>query len=347
MLEEIVRWWLDQIGSLLPQSLGRRTVLPDAMIVAFEGAAYELALRQRDAVNRLAQFERNAQGMRALQQRLAHMRSGAMSLTLRVPASAALAKTIFLPLAARRNLAEVLVFEMSRETPFDASEVLWGFRVKQEDRAAGRMEVQLVVVPRSFFEGEIAALAAAEIRPDAVEVDGLGWPCRMAFGAAPRDEGFVARRAPLVLSGVTAALAVAVLITPFIRQEMQLGELRDSMAAIETEVRAAVTMKKEIEKLSGAADFLVQERARVGNTLTMLAAVTRVIPDNSYLTGFELHGGQLTLSGKSPSAAGLIVKLAETKLFKEPGFSEPVTRPKGDDLETFTITTTAVTAGGK
>ncbi len=346
MFRELYRWWLDQLAGLLPQALRRPgAVLPDATIVGLEPGAYTLSLRRNGGVNSLARFERNSQGIRALQQRLAGLGANAPGLALGLPRERVLAKRVTLPLAARADLAQALAFEIARETPFEEGEVLWDYTLVRVDRALGRLEAELVLVPRAPLADDIAAIAAAHLAADAVEVEGLARPYRMALGGSARREGRAPQRAMPALAALTVLLALAAVLTPFVKQQWALGRLGSEIAALDSDVHAAAAMRSELEKLSKAADFLGTERARIGSPLATLAALTRVVPDDSYLTVLTLRDGQLTIAGRSPSSAGLIVKLAATKTFKDPAFVEPVVRAKGDDLEFFTIRT-AVAAGG-
>jgi general secretion pathway protein L len=65
--------------------------------------------------------------------------------------------------------------------------------------------------------------------------------------------------------------------------------------------------------------------------------VTRVLPDDSYLTELELLQRKLTLSGRSVAAARLIGAFAANGEFRNPSFAAPVTRIEALRQEIFTI----------
>ena len=116
------------------------------------------------------------------------------------------------------------------------------------------------------------------------------------------------------------------------------------MAALDREVAAgraaaaeADRLRQEIDRLSGSADFIESERDKVGRPLVVLAAATRILPDDTYLTEMELRQRKLTLSGRSAAAARLIGALAADGEFRNPGFSAPVTRIEALQSELFTI----------
>src|SRR5262249_20138108 len=89
---------------------------------------------------------------------------------LRVDQSAVLAKTVTLPLAAERELQQVLTFEMDRETPFKGEELYWIYRVVAADRQVGRLSVRLWLLPRSTLDPLLTKLAQDGIRPSRLEI---------------------------------------------------------------------------------------------------------------------------------------------------------------------------------
>jgi general secretion pathway protein L len=134
-----------------------------------------------------------------------------------------------------------------------------------------------------------------------------------------------------------AALAIATVVTPFVRQELTLASLDGQVAAARAAAAEADNLRQEIERLSGSAGFIESERDKAGRPLVVLAATTRVLPDDTYLTEMELRQRKLTLSGRSAGAARLIGALAADPEFRNPGFSAPVTRLEALRAELFTI----------
>jgi general secretion pathway protein L len=86
-----------------------------------------------------------------------------------------------------------------------------------------------------------------------------------------------------------------------------------------------------------SAGFIESERDKAGRPLVVLAAATRILPDDTYLTEIELRQRKVTLSARSAGAARLIGALASDPEFRNPGFSAPVTRLEALRAELFTI----------
>jgi hypothetical protein len=68
----------------------------------------------------------------------------------------------------------------------------------------------------------------------------------------------------------------------------------------------ADSLRQEIDRLAGSADFIESERDKAGRPLVVLAAASRVLPDDTYLTEMELQKRKVTLTGRSAAAARLI-----------------------------------------
>jgi general secretion pathway protein L len=265
-------------------------------------------------------------------------RTSSRASVLRVDQSEVLAKTVTLPLAAERELEQVLTFEMDRETPFKAEELYWIYRVIAVDRQNGRLSVRLWLIPRSTLDPLLTKLAEDGIRPSRLEVSngpdrGLSLPLDGNGGRVPHASA----RLFWPAAACCAALALAAVVTPFVRQELTLSTLKREIAGGRAVADEADNLRKEIERLSGSAGFIEGEREKAGRPLTVLAAATRVLPDDTYLTEMELRQRKLTLSGRSAGAARLIGALAADGEFRNPGFSAPVTRLEALRAELFTI----------
>ncbi len=69
-----------------------------------------------------------------------------------------LCKEFKLPLAAESNLAQVLAFEMDRQTPFKASAVYFDWKVLDRAETPGQLRLQLFVMPRPEVERTLDTL---------------------------------------------------------------------------------------------------------------------------------------------------------------------------------------------
>jgi general secretion pathway protein L len=81
-----------------------------------------------------------------------------------------LGKTLTLPLAAERELDQVLGFEMDRETPFKTEEIYWNHRIEGVDRQNGRLSVRRALLPKANLAPLLTAVGQFGIRPRRAEI---------------------------------------------------------------------------------------------------------------------------------------------------------------------------------
>ncbi len=133
------------------------------------------------------------------------------------------------------------------------------------------------------------------------------------------------------------ALGFAAVVIPFVRQELALASIEQETAAGRTAAAEADSLRQEIDRLAGSASFVESESEKSGRPLAVLAAATRILPDDTYLTDMELRQRKVTFSGRSAAAARLIGPLVAGGAFRNPGFAAPVTRVEALGMELFTI----------
>lgn len=266
-------------------------------------------------------------------------------LELSLPSAPVLRKHLTLPLGARANLDSLLGFEIERETPFASDEIYWAYEIAREDRALGRLDVELVVIPRSSVDPILNAARRAGLTPACVEVtraDGLPITIGLAGGSPMQQRG--EQRRLVGLAAATGALALLALTLPLVRQQFQMADTRSKIETLTAPAEEAATLRRSIDRAAAASAFLAGEQTRSGNTLAALAAVTQAIPDTTYLTALSLRSGHLTLTGLSPQAAALVGSLATSRVFRDPAFASPVVQADGG-LELFTISVTLPAPG--
>lgn len=339
MIREFFSWWGGQLADLLPQELRRSTFgAADALIITPIGRLGDGAdgvaadLRRHGKETPLGRFSLGAIGLAELPRA-----AGGMTV-LRLGMSDVLGKTVTLPLAAERELDQVLGFEMDRETPFKAEELYWNHRIAAADRQTGRLTVRLSLMPRANLDPLLADLRAIGIEPQRVEIaDGPDAGSYLPLNGNGHRPYHAVNRLLWPAAACCAALALAAIVIPFARQEQALASLEGEVTAARAAAAEADTLRQEINRLSGSAGFIESERDKAGRPLAVLAAATRILPDDTYLTEMELRQRKLILSGRSAGAARLIGALAADGEFRNPGFSAPVTRLEALKAELFTI----------
>ena len=339
MMRDFFNWWLGQLLELLPRRFRRDGAhAGDALVIAPIGPLGDVdgvtaSLRRGGRETPLGRYPLGTSGLAGLP------RASGKPAVLRLRESDVLQKTVNLPLAAERELRQVLAFEMDRETPFSAEELYWDYRVDSVDRAGGRLSVRLALLPKASLAPILAALRGAGIAPRRAEItDAEGKACHLPLDGNGGRLETPSRRLLYAAAACCAALGLAVIVTPFIRQSLALAAVDGRVAAGRVAAAEAEGLRRDIDRLSGNVDLIERERDKAGHPLEVLAAATRVLPDDTYLSEFALRHRKVTLSGRSAAAARLIGPLSASGEFNNPAFAAPVTRLEALHAEVFTIT---------
>lgn len=341
MVREFLLWWFGQLAELVPRRWrGSKDAIGDALVIVPTGPplgsidTVDINLRRGGREAPLGRFAISGDALDRVP------RLAGIPTVLQLDSSEVLGKTLTLPLAAERQLEQVLEFEMDRETPFRAEELFWTYRVARRDRQTGHLLVRLLLLPRAKLESLFTALADIGLKPAWAEiVAGADQGSRVPLADHQGGpHGLVGRWPVWSAAAVCLLLAVGAVLVPFARQAMDFSNIEPRITADRESTAEAEKLRQEIDQLSGSIGLIESERAKAGRPVAVLAALTRLLPDDTYLTEFIQQQRKVTLSGRSAAASRLIGVLAGDDLLRNPAFTAPVTRIEATRSEVFTIT---------
>jgi general secretion pathway protein L len=341
MFRKFFLWWFGQLAELVPGPLrGPDTAARDAVLITPAGPLSEMtddidvSLRRGGRETSLGRFGISESRLDRVP------RATGTPAILRLDAGEVLGKTLSLPIAAERQLEQVLEFEMDRETPFNAEELFWTYRLARRDRQTGTLLVRLLLLPRARLEGLLAGLDGIGLKPSWVEIAG-GPDQSSQIPLSDRQaepHGFARRWSVWAAGAVCICLALAAVLVPFARQSTESADIERRIAANRQIATQAEKLRQEVDQLSGSIGLVESERVKAGRPVAVLAALTRLLPDDTYLTEFTQQQRKVTLSGRSAAASRLIGMLAGDELLRNPAFAAPVTRIEATRSEVFSIT---------
>lgn len=331
MLSEVLSWWTQQMLDLLPSRLRRRDAGPaDGLVIACDVApdrvdSIDLAMRHRHRDTPLGRFTTDETGMLAARVAIGNRRPPAT--ILRLPPGSLLERQVALPLAAEQGIQNVVAYEMDRFTPFTAEEVYWTVTVQRRDREQGRLHVLISLITRSSVAPLLTALAQAGTRPTVLEGNGPGGILRLIVLAAPDPRRVRLRRLGLIASAAACALlGIVAAGLPFVQQWQALDAVDARIEMLKPRVAEAETLRRQIAREATGSDVTATESARLGDALQAIAALTNILPDDTYLTGLVLAQRKITMDGQSAAAARLIGALSADPVIRNAAFAAPVTR---------------------
>ena len=334
------RWWIRQLAGLASARLLPLYVeAGEAAVLEIADDCFVLHVRRRGVSTWVAE---GALGdLKSAMESVANLPQLRL---LRIAAPQLLRKRVSLPVAVRRDLKTVLAFEIDRETPFEQAEVYWNYSLADQI-VKDRLEVDLVVVPRRVGDALAEVARAHGFAPAALEAAGDGRAPALLWLETPNLLSYV--RLPPKTRPYMAAIygaAAAVLILPFAVQQGRLFFADRTIAAFESQAHAASALNSAANRRMAALAFMGQGH-HGDSALGILASATKALPDDSYLTSFSVHDGQVTMAGSSEAAAKLIGALGASRAFQNPVFDSAVLQGEGDDQEKFTISARLARAG--
>jgi general secretion pathway protein L len=334
MLAEIFPWWVRQMRDLLASLRPARPAAPDAVIIALDNLRLEPSLSASGAIFVRRDGKETLTQLLDFSRDLATTTLPALPAGLRLPPGMVLTREVALPLAAERDLASVMRFEMDRLTPFTSDQVFWTTTPVTRLPGPAGLRLNLLIVLRRPVEALAEALGRLNLRPGFIESP-AGRIDLAAWRARPRN------RLRLALYGLCGALALANLLVPLLRQQLALQDAAAQLAAQAPIRHEALALRQNLATAAAGAAAL-QAASTEGDALHSLAALTQALPDGTSLNDLNLQGSDLTFDGQSTNAAGLIAILAAAPGFLNPAFTAPVTRAYGGDFDLFSIHATVV-----
>lgn len=323
------RWWVRQIAQLVPARLLQFFLeAGEASILEITEQRFALFVRRRGRLTPVAQGP-----LSSLQQTVKTTADLPQLRLLKTPEAQVLRKHLSLPLAVRRDLHTVLSFEIDRETPFELGEVYWNYRATA---TKARLDVELVVVPRTAVDTLAQVARDHGFVPAALDVAHDDGPSPLLWLEAPNPLRYTRLPARVRLPmAVVYGLAVALLLVPFAAQQMRFFLADRTIAALGKDAREASDLNRKANLRVAALTFMSGSNLGQNGPLEILAATTKALPDDTYLTSLAVHGGQITVIGSSEAAAQLIGAMAGSPQFRDPAFDSAVL--EGDDGEKFSI----------
>lgn len=336
-------WWTTQLAGLLPDSITRRFRRPASATIIHAGTdSFALLTRSRGITASVAQTKPDDDGLQQLADALRKARGAPPLILMHVPPALVLHKSLSFPLGARHEVRNLLRFEIERETPFALNEIYWNYALQPEITAGGRRAVDLFLIPRRPVDALLERLRRAGVSPAAIEIETSAGMSRVFFAgdfAKPR------RGRRLIPIAVAAMGALVALAAPFAYWNWEIASANAAIASLNDQALEATALRQSADRLAQTAELFKNHNTE--GPLNALAAVTRLLPADTYLTSLALHGSRLTLSGLSPSAAGLVGLFARSQQFRDPSLDAPVVKNDSDGRENFTISVSLVQGGTK
>ena len=201
------------------------------------------------------------------------------------------------------------------------------------------MRVKLFVVPRQTADQVMRVLTSRGFELAGIDVhDGDRTLGLNLLPAEQRHRTINSKaRLNLALGGACAVLLAAVMAQSLYLRQHQVEEFEAAIADVQGEARQVAQIRKQIEDASAAAGFLASRRAESPLAIELLADVTRLLPDDTYLDRLVIGATNVQMQGKSQNAQQLIEKVNESEMLDAAAFRGSTRLDARSGLEIFEV----------
>ncbi|GAB1408522.1 PilN domain-containing protein [Thermomonas brevis] len=333
-------WWTAALAGWLPARLrGVLVADRDRLLLQPQGEGLQLRRQHGDAVRDIAHLPLPLDGGDDPLAGILRDAARDMPRWLLLPAAHGLRRPLTVPAAARERLREVLGFEIERQTPFAAADVLYDGRVMQT-REDGQLQVELVVLPRREFEAVAERLGPLIERLSGLDLaDAEGRA--LGVNLLPRERMRPQRDAWLWWKLGLGAAAVVLALLGLGRIVDNREAAADRLSAeVEQRSRQARTIAARRAQLVAAVEgvaYLQAKRNGRASAVETMDALAQRIPDGAYLEKLAIDGDQLTLIGLSNEAAALVGRLEGAAQWDAPALAGALQQDPRTRMDRFTL----------
>jgi len=328
--KQFMDWWLHGLSYFCPQSVKRAMgLMSDQVTIEFNEE--NVILKRYSMSNTepldIRNFNKNDEGQR--KSALWWLQEQQAKVILILPDAFLLKKSFLFPSAAQSNLKEALGFELNRRTPFTTEQAYFDYLVIGNDKTSNNLHIELVVAPCQYVDPMLELLQEWDIHLDALKPI-TEYRDNTSVNLLPQkysnNTNHQTDNLSLFLATTVFLLFLAVLYLPITHQTQQLEKLEEEVhknRKIAVEVQQLKDQKQNlIEQIS----FLENKHKDTLSSVELLNEVTKIIPDDTWLTRFVIKNNELQIQGESTNASALIQIFESSERFNQAQFISPVTQ---------------------
>jgi general secretion pathway protein L len=260
------------------------------------------------------------------------------SIEAELPASQAMTHLLDFPSQAGDFLDGMIRTQIDRLTPWSARDAVFGWTAPKE-AADGRIEVVFAATSKSKIAPllqlaqalDAASLAVYAAAPSdaSARIILIEKSLRSVIGPAINLPRLL--RAILLSAGIAAAASL--LLNAWLGGSLQddLGDLQRRI----TQRRAALRL--DANGLASGLGLLSKRKQTTPSTVMVLEAVTRALPDSTFVTELRIEGDKVQVVGMTQDAPSLIRLMEQSPQFTRATFFAPTTRAANEPGERFHI----------
>ncbi len=340
----IIDWWLQGLGLLVPTGL-KNLFNPSKKQILIQLQSEKLAViwpNQKKSKSRSEIYNLQLDNDRkTLSQQLARYSRDKHNIVLCIPAKKGLRNIIKLPVNAESDLANIIKFEIDRQTPFTGDQVYSGYRVIEKNKTSNTLNVELNVIPKKQIDPLLAELQKNGIAPQVIELlsDQQEKGINVLPGSAANGEYNATKHFNKILSLLALVLSGFVIGLPFLNLESAIKQTDNAIEEAKSGALEINELRSKWEQVQGKQKFVNEKIEEHRSVTAILDDLTRLMPDDTWLTRLHMKGESVRLQGESSAATALISIIENSGHFSGTRFQSPVTSNVSTGNDRFQITT--------
>lgn len=341
-----LEWWKAEVSTLVPPSLQEKLF----------GAAELLTLDMHEEFFVLRHFQGRTSSMlhegrfgisgdnvesipQEINDRFSRLRGYGVPLVLRIANEHVLQRRLSLPRASRRELLKLLSFEIERQSPLPADEILFDHRIEGWSGEGSRIDVLLRIVKRNQIDRAKEICLKLVGAPSAIAPLGDLPPCEDGlFDFSRHMEPRVLVRRSLVPTLFLLVLFLVGLNLQlfYSNREARISTMEARLAEIGPDVERALALSQQIDQAEQRLSFS-QKRSDERLVVELLDELATTLPDDNWLQEMEYRRNEIRLRGRSSDAASLLRLFGESASFGEAAFRAPVMAGRDGEPDRFDL----------
>ena len=257
-----------------------------------------------------------------------------------LPANSGLRRRMLVPAAAVDRLRDVLRFEIERQTPFEAGDVVFDALLIGR-RADGQADIELIVVPKASFDAALASIGPFAVTLAGVYIAGPGG-VPVGVNLLPPERRVRVADPWRVWNWALAAgavLALALGLWQLLENRRAAADVLEQQVASRSDAARRVTLQRQqlVDAVQGAA-FLDRARSGRPTNVEIIDELSRRLPDTTYLEKLAIEDDHVLLIGLSTEASALVPRLEGSPLWKSPALTGALQPDPRTRRDRFTLT---------
>lgn len=342
---DFLDWWFGELSGLVPTAL--RTALRPAartIAVAIDEDRISLTRKEGGSDESLGQFDIRTGDfgptLQALDRLVSKFPTARWRWGLYLDHNTALHDRLYLPIAAKENFYEAVEFQINRQTPFQRGEVYFDCCTVPGTSTARTLCVDYVIAPIAKVDSALQRLASMGVPVDFVTTQSEAAADGPRFNLLPhrgKSHGRRGTRLNAVLTGLAMLLAATVVYLSLDNDRRHAAALAAQVDSLRNEARVASQLRSAYAAEQRSRNYVLKLKRENDSVIKILNDLTRLVPDDSWISRFTYKGGDIQIVIHAPESASIVRLVEGSEQFAGAKMMTAVRKRKNESRESFTL----------